>query len=163
MGLKTIAAGLAASMALAAPAHAVVGYADVVLDYFNSGLGSFPGPYGGTFDGISGSFPVPVSTSVVLGPDCHRLEQRIADVVPKGVVDDLESVEVEEQDRHQAINALGVGQRLLQSFEQQHAVGQAGEHVVVGKVTQSLLRLLALGDVLDDGDEHRRVFLAHEL
>jgi len=69
MGLKTIAAGLAASLALAAPAHAVVGYADVVLDYFNSGVGSFPGPYGGTFDGVSGTFPVPVSTSVVLGPD----------------------------------------------------------------------------------------------
>lgn len=50
----------------AAPAHAVVGYADTVLDYFNSGTGSFPGPYGGTFPG---SFPVPVSTSVVLGPD----------------------------------------------------------------------------------------------
>lgn len=69
MGLKTIAAGLAASMALAAPAHAVVGYADVVLDYFDSGLGALPGPYGGTFDGVSGTFPVSVSTSVVLGPD----------------------------------------------------------------------------------------------
>jgi hypothetical protein len=61
-----VAAGLAASLALSAPAHAVVGYADVVLDYFNSGVGSFPGPYGGTFPG---SFPVQVATSVVLGPD----------------------------------------------------------------------------------------------
>lgn len=69
MGLKTIAAGLAASLAMAAPAHAVVGYADVVLDYFDSGAGGIAGPYGGTFDGVSGVFPVPVSTSVVLGPD----------------------------------------------------------------------------------------------
>jgi hypothetical protein len=50
----------------AAPAHAVVGFADTVLDYFDSGTGPFAGPYGGTFPG---SFPVAVSTSVVLGPD----------------------------------------------------------------------------------------------
>ena len=55
----------AALLAATTPAHAVVGYADTVLDYFNSGQGPFPGPYGGTFPG---SFPVPVSTSVVLGP-----------------------------------------------------------------------------------------------
>lgn len=66
MGLKTVVAGLAASLALAAPAHAVVGYADVVLDYFDSGAGPIAGPYGGEFPGL---FPVPVSTSVVLGPD----------------------------------------------------------------------------------------------
>ncbi len=48
----------------AAPAHAVIGYADVVLDYFNSGAGDLPGPYGGTFPG---AFPVPVSLDVVLG------------------------------------------------------------------------------------------------
>lgn len=51
---------------MSSPAYAVVGYADVVLDYFNSGAGSFPGPYGGTFPG---DFPVPVATGVVLGPD----------------------------------------------------------------------------------------------
>lgn len=50
----------------ATPAAAVVGYADVVLDYFDSGAGSMAGPYGGTFPG---TFPVAVSTSVVLGPD----------------------------------------------------------------------------------------------
>jgi hypothetical protein len=54
----------AAAVLAAAPAQAVIGYADTVLDYFNSGSGSFPGPYGGTFPG---SFPVPVSTDVVLG------------------------------------------------------------------------------------------------
>lgn len=48
----------------AAPAQAAIGFADTVLDYFNSGSGPFPGPYGGTFPG---TFPVPVSTSVVLG------------------------------------------------------------------------------------------------
>ena len=59
----TLAAALACT-AIAAPAHAVVGYADVVLDYFNSGAGSFAGPYGGTFPG---AVPGEVPTSVVLG------------------------------------------------------------------------------------------------
>jgi hypothetical protein len=60
------AAGVAASLMAVAPAHATVGFADVVLDYFDSGAGPIAGPYGGTFPG---AFPVPVSTSVVLGPD----------------------------------------------------------------------------------------------
>ena len=56
----------------------------------------------------------------------HALEQRVADVVPEAVVDDLEAVEVEEHDRHQAVDALGVNHRLFQAFEQQHAVRQGG-------------------------------------
>lgn len=66
MRLKTVAAGLAASLALSAPAHALVGYADVVLNFFDSGAGPMAGPYGGT---LLGAYPVPVSTSVVLGTD----------------------------------------------------------------------------------------------
>jgi hypothetical protein len=65
MNTKLILGALGAMAGLAAaPAQAVVGYADVVLDYFNSGVGDLPGPYGGTFPG---SFPVSVSTDVVLG------------------------------------------------------------------------------------------------
>lgn len=60
--------GLAAAAALPLPASALVGYADVVVDYFNSGAGPFAGPYGGEFPGGIG-FPVPVPTSVVLGDD----------------------------------------------------------------------------------------------
>jgi hypothetical protein len=58
-------AALGTTLAIAAaPAQAAIGYADTVLDYFNSGQGPFPGPYGGTFPG---SFPVPVTLDVVLG------------------------------------------------------------------------------------------------
>jgi hypothetical protein len=60
------AAVCTAALLSAAPAHAIVGFADVVLDYFDSGAGPIAGPYGGTFPG---TFPVPVSTSVVLGND----------------------------------------------------------------------------------------------
>ena len=90
-------------------------------------------------------------------------EQGVADVMPERVVDDLEAVEVEKHDRHKALDALGVDHRLLQAFEQQHAVRQAREHVVVGEEAQPLLGLAPLGDVLDDGHEHRRRLVAHEL
>jgi len=47
---------------------ATVGFADVVLDYFDSGAGPMVGPYGGTFPGGPG-FPISVSLDVVLGDD----------------------------------------------------------------------------------------------
>ncbi len=50
-------------------AHAAtLGFADVVLEFFDSGAGPIAGPYGGTFPGGPG-FPIPVSTDVVLGDD----------------------------------------------------------------------------------------------
>ncbi len=68
---RLMAAGTLAAAALAAPsAHAlpVLGFADVVLSYSDSGAGPFAGPYGG-LGGISGAFPVAVPLSVVLGSD----------------------------------------------------------------------------------------------
>lgn len=50
---------------VSAPAFALVGYADEVVDYHDSGAGPIAGPYGG----IGGSYPIPVPTSVVLGND----------------------------------------------------------------------------------------------
>ena len=65
---RLLACGAAGTLAVfsAIPAHATVGYADTVLDFFDSGAGPLAGPYGGTFPG---TFPVAVSTSVVLGAD----------------------------------------------------------------------------------------------
>ncbi len=47
---------------------ATSGFADLVLDYFDSGSGLFPYPYGGEHPGGIG-FPAPVSLDVVLGND----------------------------------------------------------------------------------------------
>ncbi|MDG3004939.1 PEP-CTERM sorting domain-containing protein [Paludisphaera mucosa] len=56
-------------LALGPPAEAgPLGFADVVLDYFDSGAGPLAGPYGGTFPDGPG-FPIPVSLDVVLGDD----------------------------------------------------------------------------------------------
>jgi len=45
-----------------------IGFADIVLEYFDSGAGTIAGPYGGEFPGGIG-FPVPVSPDVVLGAE----------------------------------------------------------------------------------------------
>lgn len=47
---------------------ATIGFADVVLDFFDSGAGPLAGPYGGTFPGGPG-FPTAVSLDVVLGDE----------------------------------------------------------------------------------------------
>ncbi|NJK38180.1 MAG: PEP-CTERM sorting domain-containing protein [Oscillatoriales cyanobacterium RM2_1_1] len=53
---------------ISTPAQAIVGFADTVLEFFDSGAGPIAGPYGGEFPGGIG-FPVLVSTDVVLGND----------------------------------------------------------------------------------------------
>ncbi len=65
MRLSYLAFAAPLAIVATAPAQAVVGYADVVLDYYNSGAGTYTTAYGGT----AANFPVLVSTSVVLGPD----------------------------------------------------------------------------------------------
>ena len=52
----------------ASQAVPIVGFADVVLDFFDSGAGPIAGPYGGTFPSGPG-FPIAVSLDVVLGDD----------------------------------------------------------------------------------------------
>lgn len=67
---KLVSIGLTiTSIALAPCADAsLIGFADSVLDYSDSGTGPIAGPYGGTFPSGPG-FPISVSTDVVLGDD----------------------------------------------------------------------------------------------
>ncbi len=57
---------VALSLATAQKSNAVTIVADTVIDYFNSGAGWSPLPYGGTFPG---SFPVPVPLSYATDGD----------------------------------------------------------------------------------------------
>ena len=84
-----------------------------------------------------------------------RLQQLVAARVAERVVDDLEAVEVEEQDRGAALGvvALGAADRLVEAVEEEHAVGQPGERVVQRVVLQALLGLAAVGDVGDAADD----------
>ena len=77
----------------------------------------------------------------------------------EGVVDELEPVEVDEQQRHLRATAGLAGQRLGGPFEEQRPVGQAGQRVVhgqlgdlgqVGHVVAGMAEL-ELGDRRDQG------------
>lgn len=67
--ITLLGSAIALSLSFVSTAEAAtLGFADVVLDYFDSGAGPIPGPYGGETPGGIG-FPVSVSTDVVLGDD----------------------------------------------------------------------------------------------
>ena len=63
------------------------------------------------------------------------------------VVQCLELVQVDEQQRPSPARALAQGHRLLQPVEQQTPVGQVGEGVVEGQVANLFLGFLAFADV----------------
>lgn len=91
--LMTAGAATAIALGISVPAQALsFGYADVVLDYFDSGAGPLAGPYGGEFPGGIG-FPVPVSTDVVLGddpnPNINFLSLPTGSYVVVGFLDEL--------------------------------------------------------------------------
>src|ERR1700754_833661 len=76
-------------------------------------------------------------------------EQVVAHQVADRVVDDLEAVQVDEQHREQVARILAiVVQRLLETLQQQRAVGQAGERVVQGFVLEPAFDAFAFGDLL---------------
>jgi hypothetical protein len=75
-------------------------------------------------------------------------EQLVADGVAEAVVDLLELVEVEEQQRAAVLRlAAGTPQRLLDAVNEQRPVGQPGEGVVQRLVLQPLLLDVAVGRV----------------
>ena len=75
-----------------------------------------------------------------------------------GIVDQLETIEVDEQQRHAQAAAPRTLQGIGQPLADQRAVGQAGELIVGGTTRQFILGLLAFGDVTH-GD-HQQPFVA---
>ena len=83
----------------------------------------------------------------VLQPLRHLPQQGVAGVVAEGVVDPLEVVDVEEEDRDLPLVAGGVRQRIVQDLAHEGAVGQAGEAVEIGEVADPFLGVAALAHV----------------
>ncbi len=90
---------------------------------------------------------VGVQAEHVVGADqalqrCGELAQHlVGGLVADRVVDELEVVDVEEQDRELGALALGAGEHLLDVLVEQAAVRQSGEPVLVGQRADLLVRL----------------------
>jgi hypothetical protein len=90
-------------------------------------------------------------------PPRDRREQLVADRVPEAVVDRLEVVEVEEQDGEVALPG---GQQLAELLEEQGAVREPRERVVVGLMLEAPLQLAQLRDEVLEAvvlERHARV------
>ena len=95
----------------------------------------------------------------------------VAGLVAARVVDVLEAVEVEQEDRALAAVARGVGDVLGELLVEAAAVEELRQRVVVGQVLQLVLEALALRDVADDaghddavvGVQHREHHVDREL
>ena len=64
--------------------------------------------------------------------------------MPERVVDLLEAVEVEQQQRQRRALAVGDARRLVETVVQERAVGQVGQRVVIRQVREALLDAAAL-------------------
>ena len=71
----------------------------------------------------------------------HCLEEMVADVVAKAVVHHLEAIKVQVQHRGVCPGSIGVGDRADQVLEEQQAVGQSRQRVVVRQVAHLIDRL----------------------
>ena len=76
-------------------------------------------------------------------------QQHVTGGVPQRVIDPLEPVQVDEQNRHGCAVTAGALQPTIDLIDQGGAILQAREAVMVGTPYQFRLRLLAFGDVLD--------------
>ena len=82
----------------------------------------------------------------------HGAQQRVADPMAKAVVDDLETIQVHEQQRQRPLLAAAHFQRQVDAGGEQGAVGQVGQHVVMGQALDAPLIAQPLGDVA--GQQH---------
>ena len=80
-------------------------------------------------------------------------EQLVAGCVTEAVVDRLEVVDIEEEQRQVGPVALRANERVLDAVGEQRAVRQTGEGVVERLVGEPLLELTTVGDVVR-GDHH---------
>jgi hypothetical protein len=89
-------------------------------------------------------------------PLCDLLEQDVARLVPVGVVDGLEPVQVEQHDCDQLAMAVGARQGLAQIVAEQHAVREAGQLIELRQLGQPPLGAMALDGVADGAVQERR-------
>ncbi|MNF71292.1 hypothetical protein D3C84_532390 [compost metagenome] len=77
----------------------------------------------------------------------HGLEQLVTDRVPEAVIDHLEMIQIDHQQRTAALLDLRRRQCLLGTVGEQQAVGQIGQWIVMRQVLEFVLGILDRADV----------------
>ena len=78
----------------------------------------------------------------------HGLERGVTGEMTEGIVDVLEIIDVDVEQAEFLGGALGPRDRLLQQVLELHSIGNPGQRVDAGQISNSLLRAPPLGDVL---------------
>src|ERR1035437_7780207 len=81
----------------------------------------------------------------------HALEQLIADRMPEGVIDALQMIKVEVQDR-QPLSALNTLECLFKPFVIKFAIGQTSQRIMLCRIRKPFLGTPLFGDVFVGGD-----------
>ena len=92
----------------------------------------------------------------------HLRQEPVADLVTERVVDRLESVEIDHQERALALPLLGVAHRLAERLGQHQAVREPGQCVVAREIGDLLVGFALLGHVGADAAEAKEVSLVVE-
>ena len=85
-----------------------------------------------------------------------RIVTAVADGVAEGVIDLLEAVEIDEQQRHVAAGARLVVEKRRHCTDQLASIDQLGENVMSGEELQLVAGATRLGDVVELADEGGR-------
>ena len=80
-------------------------------------------------------------------------KERVTDRVAEGIVDVLEPVEVDQEQRAALAAVGGVAQRLVECLAHQRAIGQAGQGIEAGETADLLFGAALLGKVGADSAE----------
>ena len=83
-------------------------------------------------------------------------QQRVADRMTKRIVDMLESIEIQQQDRERIAPPAVPRDRLFDLVHDRQAIGEACQNVVMRHERDALLRSLSFGDVIDDNQQMSR-------
>ncbi len=83
----------------------------------------------------------------------HDAQQTVADMMAQRVIDEFEAVQIDEQHSHLLAGRTRLPQRLAQTLLAQRAVGQLGQHIVVGQKVDALFVRFTVGNVNRRGNE----------
>src|SRR6185369_247587 len=79
---------------------------------------------------------------------CNRLKQPVAHRMPQGIVDNLETVKVDEKQRYRTFSTVCIRNRLFEPVAEKYAIREPGQVIVVSQLVKPCLRTFLLGHIM---------------